>query len=149
MSKYSELTNNPNLKKILEDNKTVTEYLHGRDILDLIKEDSYSLTPDELVSILRKNTPRMYSIASSQEAVEDEVHLLVSVVRYNAYGREKEGLCSATLADRLQVDDKVKIFVDKNTRFKLPENPDTPIIMVGPGTGVDPFWAFMHHREIS
>lgn len=149
LSKYSELTNNPNLKKILEDNKTVTEYLHGRDILDLIKEDSYSLTPDELVSILRKNTPRMYSIASSQEAVEDEVHLLVSVVRYNAYGREKEGLCSATLADRLQVDDKVKIFVDKNTRFKLPENPDTPIIMVGPGTGVAPFRAFMQHREIS
>lgn len=149
LSKYSELTNNPGLKKILADNKTVTQYLHGRDILDLIREDSRKLSPDELVSILRKNTPRMYSIASSQEAVEDEVHLLVSVVRYNAFGRDKEGLCSSTLADRLQVDDKVKIFVDKNTRFKLPKNPDTPIIMVGPGTGVAPFRAFMQQREVS
>src|SRR5690606_35876342 len=87
LSKYSELTNNQGLKKILADNKTITEYLHGRDILDLIREDSYTLSPDELLSILRKNTPRMYSIASAQEAVEDEVHLLVSVVRYNAFGR--------------------------------------------------------------
>ncbi|MCG2462302.1 assimilatory sulfite reductase (NADPH) flavoprotein subunit [Flavobacteriaceae bacterium F89] len=149
LSKYSELTNNQGLKKIFADNKAITKYLHGRDILDLISEDSYNLSPNELVSILRKNTPRMYSIASAQEAVEDEVHLLVSVVRYNAFGREKEGLCSATLADRLEVDDKVKIFVDKNSRFKLPKNPDTPIIMVGPGTGVAPFRSFMQHREVS
>ena len=91
----------------------------------------------------------MYSIASSQEAVEDEVHLLVSVVRYNAFGRDKEGHCSATLADRLEIDDKVKVFVDKNSRFKLPKDPDAPIIMVGPGTGVAPFRAFMQQREVS
>lgn len=149
LSAYCELTNNQGLRHILADNKAISKYLHGRDILDLIREDSYNLSPNELVSILRKNTPRMYSIASAQEAVEDEVHLLVSVVRYNAFGREKEGLCSATLADRLEVDDKVKIFVDKNTRFKLPKDPDTPIIMVGPGTGVAPFRAFMQHREVS
>ncbi|HUH46184.1 MAG TPA: hypothetical protein VLZ54_03445, partial [Arenibacter sp.] len=149
LSNYAELTDNARLKKILEDNATVNEYLPGRDILDVIKEEPHKLSPEELISILRKNTPRMYSIASSQEAVEEEVHLLVSVIRYNAFGRDKEGHCSATLADRLEVDDKVKIFVDKNSRFKLPKDPDAPIIMVGPGTGVAPFRAFMQQREVA
>ncbi len=149
LSNYAELTDNPRLKKVLADPTAILEYLPGRDILDVIKEEPYKFSPDELISVLRKNTPRMYSIASSQEAVEDEVHLLVSVVRYNAFGRDKEGHCSATLADRLEVDDKVKVFVDKNTRFKLPENPDVPIIMVGPGTGVAPFRAFMQQREVT
>ena len=149
LSKYAELTDNPRLKKILADSTSVREYLPGRDILDLIKEEPYKFSADELISVLRKNTPRMYSIASSQEAVEDEVHLLVSVVRYNAFGRDKGGHCSSTLADRLEVDDKVKIFVDKNTRFKLPKNPEAPIIMVGPGTGIAPFRAFMQQIEVS
>src|SRR5690606_11652825 len=149
LSKYAELTDNPQLKSILTKSTELLEYLQGRDVLDLIKETPYEFTPDELISVLRKNTPRMYSIASSQEAVENEVHLLVSVVRYNAFGRDKEGHCSATLADRLEIDDKVKIFVDKNTRFKLPKDPDAPIIMVGPGTGIAPFRAFMQQREVS
>ncbi|HZJ20195.1 MAG TPA: assimilatory sulfite reductase (NADPH) flavoprotein subunit [Pricia sp.] len=149
LSKYAEITNNPHLKNILADSTAVLEYLPGRDILDLLSEQPHKLSPDELISVLRKNTPRMYSIASSQEAVDEEVHVLVSVVRYNAFGRDKEGHCSSTLADRLEVDDKVKIFVDKNTRFKLPKDPDTPIIMVGPGTGIAPFRAFMQHREVA
>ena len=149
LSKYAEITNNPHLKNILADSTAVLEFLPGRDILDLLTEQPHKLSPDELISVLRKNTPRMYSIASSQEAVDEEVHVLVSVVRYNAFGRDKEGHCSSTLADRLEVDDKVKIFVDKNTRFKLPKDPDTPIIMVGPGTGIAPFRAFMQHREVA
>ena len=149
LSKYAELSNNTRLNAILADNKEVAEYVLGRDILDLIVEEPYELTANQLIAILRNNTPRMYSIASSQEAVEDEVHLLVSVVRYNAFGRDKEGHCSSTLADRLEVDDKVKIFVDKNTRFRLPKNPEAPIIMVGPGTGIAPFRAFMQQLEVS
>lgn len=149
LSKYADLTESTELKRILEDNKSVSEYVQGRDILDLIKEQPYKFTPETLISVLRKNTPRMYSIASSQDAVEEEVHLLVSVVRYNAFNRNKEGLCSSTLADRLEVDDRVKVFVDKNTRFKLPKDLETPIIMVGPGTGVAPFRAFMQHLEVS
>lgn len=149
LTKYAELTVSTRLKEMLSDNKEVLEYLSGRDILDLIQEEPYELNPDELISVLRKNTPRMYSIASSQETVEDEVHLLVSVVRYKAFGRDKEGHCSTTLADRLKVDDKVKVFVDKNSRFKLPQDPNAPIIMVGPGTGVAPFRAFMQHRELA
>lgn len=149
LTKYAELTNSSRLKALLKDDKTLTEYLHGRDILDVIEEEPHNLLPNELISVLRKNTPRMYSIASSQDAVEDEVHLLVSVVRYNAFGRNKEGLCSVTLADRLEIDNKVKVFIDKNTRFKLPKNPDIPIIMIGPGTGIAPFRAFMQQIEVS
>lgn len=147
--KYAELSDNPQLKEILADSDKVIEYLEGRDILDLINEFHYEFSADDLISVLRKNTARMYSIASSQEAVENEVHLLVSVVRYNALGRDKEGHCSSTLADRLEVDDKVKVFVDKNTRFKLPSDPEAPIIMVGPGTGIAPFRAFMQQLEVS
>lgn len=148
LGKYAEFTGSTRLKSILEDNENVFEYLSGRDILDLLKEFPFKMKANELLDLMRKNTPRMYSIASSQDAVEDEVHLLVSVVRYEAFGRCKEGLCSATLADRLKVDDKVKVFVDKNTRFKLPADKDAPIIMVGPGTGIAPFRAFMQHREM-
>lgn len=149
LSNYAELTDNPRLKKIVADSQAVLKYLPGRDILDLINDEPFEFSANELISVLRKNTPRMYSIASSQGAVEDEVHLLVSVVRYNAFGREREGHCSSTLADRLEVDDTVKIFVDKNTRFRLPKDPDAPIIMVGPGTGIAPFRAFMQEREVA
>ena len=149
LSNFAELTDNARLKKIVADSKAVLKYLPGRDILDLIKEEPFEFSANELISVLRKNTPRMYSIASSQGAVEEEVHLLVSVVRYNAFGRDKEGHCSSTLADRLEVDDTVKIFVDKNTRFKLPKDPDAAIIMVGPGTGIAPFRAFMQEREVA
>ncbi|PKQ45468.1 assimilatory sulfite reductase (NADPH) flavoprotein subunit [Confluentibacter flavum] len=149
LSKYEELIGSTKLKEVLSDNMKILEYLPGRDFLDLLEEEPHKFEANELLSVLRKNTPRMYSIASSQDAVENEVHLLVSVVRYSAFGREKEGHCSATLADRLQVDDKVKVFVDKNSRFKLPTDPEAPVIMIGPGTGVAPFRAFMQHREVS
>ncbi|WPP50717.1 assimilatory sulfite reductase (NADPH) flavoprotein subunit [Catalinimonas niigatensis] len=148
MQRFAEATECKWLLDILEDNMKVMEYVQGRDLLDLLKEVPCKLSANELLSILRKNSPRMYSIASSQQAVEDEVHLLISVVRYEAHGRWKEGLCSSTLADRLGMDDKVKVFVDKNTRFRLPSDQDTPIIMVGPGTGIAPFRAFMQQREI-
>jgi sulfite reductase (NADPH) flavoprotein alpha-component len=148
LSGYAALTGNEELNKILGDKMALQEYLSGRDFLDMINEVPYKPTTEELLSVLRKNTPRMYSIASAQDVVEEEVHLLVSVVRYNAFGRNKDGHCSSTLADRLEIGDKVKVFVDKNSRFKLPENPEAPIIMVGPGTGVAPFRAFMQQREV-
>lgn len=149
VSKYAELTDNAFLKKTIANQSELVAYLSGRDVLDLIKEVPFQISAEKFISILRKNTARMYSIASSQKAVEEEVHLLVSVVRYNAFGRDKGGLCSTTLADRLGIDDKVKVFVDKNTRFKLPEKPETPIIMIGPGTGVAPFRAFVQDLEAS
>jgi len=146
---YAELSANERLQKIVSDNGSIAEYIHGRDIYDLLQEAPYQLSPDDLISILRKNTPRMYSIASSQEAVDDEVHIVVSVVRYEGYGRYKEGFCSSFLSDRVHTDEQVKVFIDPNTRFKLPANPDSPIIMVGAGTGVAPYRSFMQHRELT
>nr|WKN34522.1 assimilatory sulfite reductase (NADPH) flavoprotein subunit [Tunicatimonas sp. TK19036] len=148
LTRYAELSGSRKLSKVLEDNQEVQAYLYGRDIVDLIREVPCKLSPQQLIAVLRKNTPRMYSIASSQDAYEDEVHLLVSVVRYEAFGRRKHGQCSSFLADQITEEEKVKVFVDRNTRFKLPQDHQTPIIMVGPGTGVAPFRAFMQQREI-
>ncbi len=145
LKKYAELSGNDNLLHL--DKQALHNYLYGRDMLDLIQEETYEFTPQEFVSILRKNMPRMYSIASSQEEVGDEVHILVSAVRYTAHNRQKEGQCSSFIADRIQIDGKVKVFIDPNSQFKLPEKPQTPIIMVGPGTGVAPFRSFIQERD--
>ncbi|MDF9796491.1 sulfite reductase (NADPH) flavoprotein alpha-component [Catalinimonas alkaloidigena] len=150
LNKYAELTGSSKLENTLAEASRVSDYLYGRDIIDLFKETPSRLSPQELISVLRKNTARMYSIASCQEAYEDEVHALVSVIRYHSHGRAKEGLCSTYLADQLTLeDDKVKLFVEENNKFRLPEDEQTPIIMVGPGTGVAPFRAFMQQREMN
>src|SRR5690606_29891280 len=121
------------LRKILDDNEAVAAYLRGRDVLDLFKETPCKITPEQLVSVLRKNSPRLYSIASSQGLVDEEVHLLAGVVRYESYGRYREGHCSGYMGGRLNAGDKVKVFIDRNSRFKLPQDSETPVIMVGPG----------------
>jgi sulfite reductase (NADPH) flavoprotein alpha-component len=148
LSRYAELTESTRLSKIINDNTSLVEYLYGRDIFDLIREFPFKMTPEAFVALLRKNSPRMYSIASSQDAVDDEVHILTSVVRYEAYGRYKEGHCSSFLAGRIHENDKIKVFVDANSRFKLPLDPNLPVIMVGAGTGIAPYRAFIQQREI-
>lgn len=147
LKQYAEITGSEKIKKLIEDKESLTEYLYGRDILDLLQEEEHVFTPQKFLSILRKNMPRMYSIASSQEEAEDEVHILVSSVRYEAHGRQKEGICSTFLADQLQEEDQVKVFIDPNSRFKLPDDSGKPVIMVGPGTGVAPFRSFLQHRD--
>src|SRR5699024_593245 len=144
---FAEITGSEKIKNLIEDKEALTEYLYGRDILDLLQEEEYEFTPQSFISILRKNMPRMYSIASSQEEVEDEVHILVSSVRYQAHGRNKEGLCSSFLADQIQEDDQVKVFIDPNSRLKLPEDASKPIIIAGPGTGVAPLLSFIQQRD--
>jgi sulfite reductase (NADPH) flavoprotein alpha-component len=90
---------------------------------------------------------RQYSIASSLKANPDEVHLTISTVRFQAHGRNRKGVCSFQIAERIQPGDMLPVYVDQNPNFKLPSNPDTPIIMIGPGTGVAPFRAFLQERE--
>lgn len=148
LNRYAELTGSARLIKILNDNTAVVDYLYGRDLFDLIREVPFKMTPEVFISLLRKNSPRMYSIASSQDAVDDEVHILASVVRYKAYGRYKEGHCTSFLAGRINEGDQLKVFVDANSRFKLPLDPDLPVIMVGAGTGVAPYRAFIQQRGI-
>lgn len=144
LNRYYDLTKNDNLKQIIADPKAIQNYVYGRDIVDLITEFPTELTPQYLADFLRKMPSRAYSIASSLEAHPEEVHLTVGAVRYQANGRKKEGVASTFLADR--TDDTVKVFVEQNEFFKLPKDPKTDIIMVGPGTGIAPFRAFVEER---
>ena len=96
---------------------------------------------------LRKLQPRLYSISSSPKAHPGEVHLTVAVVRYDLNGRPRKGVCSTFFADRVGTDTKVPVFVHRSPSFKLPADGSKPIIMVGPGTGVAPFRAFLEERR--
>ena len=104
------------------------------------------MTGQDFVRLLRKLPPRLYSIASSHAANPDEIHLTVAAVRYETFGRARSGVASIQLADRSE-DVKLPIYIDHNKNFKLPDNDDAPIIMIGPGTGVAPFRAFLEERE--
>ncbi|MFJ8246429.1 assimilatory sulfite reductase (NADPH) flavoprotein subunit [Peribacillus asahii] len=126
----------------------VKAYLEGRDLLDVVRDFNLSGIPaQKFISILRKIPARLYSISSSLAANPDEVHLTIGAVRYEAHGRERNGVCSILCAERLQPGDTLPIYVQHNQNFKLPANPDTPVIMIGPGTGVAPFRSFMQERE--
>lgn len=126
----------------------LNSYLYGRDLLDLVQDFGvWGSSAQDFVSVLRKIPARLYSIASSLAANPDEVHLTIGAVRYKAHERERKGVCSTYCADRVKPGDAVAVYVQQNDNFKLPEDPATPIIMVGPGTGAAPFRAFMQERE--
>lgn len=146
----AELFHNEELKKLATpgNEEKVKAYLDGRDLLDFVRDfRPLQLKPVDFIHILRKLPARQYSIASSLKANPDEVHLTISTVRFQAHGRNRKGVCSSQIAERIQPGDMLPIYVDQNPNFKLPSNPDTPIIMIGPGTGVAPFRAFLQERE--
>lgn len=124
-------------------------YIFTRDVIDvLIEYPEVHFTADELLANLGRSVPRLYSIASSPAKVGTEVHLTVAVVRYTTHGRQKKGLCSGFLADDAPLNqDNLPVFMSANKHFKLPDDPNTPIIMVGPGTGIAPFRAFLQQRD--
>ena len=124
------------------------KFLWGRDVLDLLRLVDQPFSPSELISLLRKLAPRLYSISSSLKAHPGEVHLTVSAVRYESFGRERKGVASTFLADRIGDTDCVKVFVQPSHGFKPPVNGDAPMIMVGPGTGIAPFRAFLEERQM-
>jgi sulfite reductase (NADPH) flavoprotein alpha-component len=131
-----------------ENANQLKDYLNGRDLLDLVSDyGPWNLSVQEFVSILRKMPARLYSIASSISANPDEVHLTIGALRYDAHGRERKGVCSILCADRIKPGDTLPVYIQHNQNFKLPNNPDTPIIMVGPGTGIAPFRSFIQERE--
>jgi sulfite reductase (NADPH) flavoprotein alpha-component len=146
LQRYYELSKNDKLKAILDDPKALNAYIYGRDMADLIVDFPADLEPQVLANILRKLPSRAYSIASSLVAHEEEVHLTVGAVRYQSQGRKKEGVASSFLADRVAVGEKVKVFAEENEYFKLPKDPSVNTIMVGPGTGIAPFRAFIEER---
>jgi len=150
IKRYNEIAKDAKLDTLLDpvNKKDLQEYLYGREIIDLFHEfPAREITADALVGILRKLPPRLYSIASSPKAHPDEVHLTVGVVRYDAHGRERKGVCSTYLADRIAEGEKAGVFVTPNKHFKVPADNDAPMIMVGPGTGIAPFRAFIEERK--
>jgi sulfite reductase (NADPH) flavoprotein alpha-component len=149
LTKLAEASKSAALRELLaEDAKErLKEFSTGREIIDAILEFAPNgLSADALTSIFRKLPPRLYSIASSPLAHADEVHLTVSAVRYEIHGRKRNGVCSTYLADLVKTGDPVQVFVQPNKNFRLPADGSTPIIMVGPGTGIAPFRAFVEHR---
>lgn len=147
LNRYNEIAQSEKLDGIINDKDALNAFIAGRDLADLLLTyPSEALTAQGLVSALRKLPPRLYSIASSLKAHDEEVHLTVGVVRYDSHGRKRKGVCSTFLADRIEEGQKAEVFVTANKNFKLPDNPETPIIMVGPGTGIAPFRAFIEER---
>lgn len=144
---YAELSGSDKLKALVEDKAALREYCANHQILDIVREQPAGLSAEQLQGALRRLTPRLYSIASAQAEVEDEVHLTVGVVRFEQDGEPRSGGASSFLADRLQEGGQVRVFVEHNDNFRLPANDETPVIMVGPGTGIAPFRAFMQQRE--
>ncbi|HHQ4616201.1 assimilatory sulfite reductase (NADPH) flavoprotein subunit [Aeromonas veronii] len=144
----ADISDNAALKDLAGDKAQVNELVASAQVVDVLKRFPTALTAEQLVGLLRPLTPRLYSIASAQSEVEEEVHLTVGVVRYTQEdGTVRSGAASSYLADRLIEDGEVRVFVEHNDNFRLPANPDTPVIMVGPGTGIAPFRAFMQERE--
>jgi sulfite reductase (NADPH) flavoprotein alpha-component len=149
LAKLAEATESAPLNALLADNakEQLKRFVDGRQIIDAIEQFApEGLSADALAGLFRKLPPRLYSIASSPLAHPDEVHLTVSAVRYESHGRLRKGVCSTCLADLVKPGDKLPVFVQPNKNFRLPENDATPIIMIGPGTGIAPFRSFIEHR---
>ncbi|HIE2306699.1 TPA: NADPH-dependent assimilatory sulfite reductase flavoprotein subunit [Yersinia enterocolitica] len=147
VDKYAALSRDEKLIALLADKSALQHYAKNTPIVDMVRQAPSDLNADQLVALLRPLTPRLYSIASSQAETENEVHITVGVVRYDIDGRPRTGGASGYLADRLEVDGDIRIFIEHNDNFRLPTNPETPVIMIGPGTGIAPFRAFMQQRE--
>ncbi|QGN39432.1 NADPH-dependent assimilatory sulfite reductase flavoprotein subunit [Klebsiella oxytoca] len=143
---YATLTRSESLLPLVGDKAQLQHYAATTPIVDMVRFSPAQLDAQALIDLLRSLTPRLYSIASSQAEVESEVHVTVGVVRYDIEGRVRAGGASSFLADRVEEDGEVRVFIEHNDNFRLPANPQTPVIMIGPGTGIAPFRAFMQQR---
>jgi len=125
------------------------KFLDGREVIDfLLNFPSIKFTPADFVALLSRLQPRLYSIASSLKAHPGEVHLTVAVVRYERHGRRRQGVCSTFLAERVEINQTpLPVFVQPSHGFRLPSHGNRPVIMIGPGTGIAPFRAFLEERR--
>lgn len=149
LKKYNQFAQAEKIESLLapENAASLKEYLWGREVIDLLMDFPVSgLAAGDFCSVLKKISPRLYSIASSPLAHPGEVHLTIAVLRYQSHGRDREGVCSTYAAERVGVGETMPVFLHHDKHFKLPEDGNTPIIMVGPGTGIAPFRAFIEER---
>lgn len=152
LGKWQALTCNQELLEMLDaDHKeALGNYCWGTDLIDVASDYPFQFSNGaQLVCLLKKIMPRLYSIASSPNAHPGQVHLCVGAVRYTSRDRARNGVCSTYMSDRLKPGDKAKVFIHNNKNFRLPEDGSKPVIMVGPGTGIAPFRSFWEERCIS
>jgi sulfite reductase (NADPH) flavoprotein alpha-component len=146
-SEFDIATLTPPMAKAYAGETLGEDFASGRQLIDLLLMAPRRLSAGELVALLRPLPPRYYSIASSRKAAPDAAHLLVAAVRYSAHGRARSGVASVDVADRRNAGERMNVFIKPNPHFRLPAEPERPIIMIGPGTGVAPFRAFMQERD--
>lgn len=144
---WAELSQHPDLLQRLEQTESLHDYANSTPMLTLVQSYPASVDAQTWITLLRPLTPRMYSIASAQDEVGAEVHLTLGVVQYQHDGQSFAGVASDYLGLQREEGDELEVFVEPNPRFRLPTDPSTPIIMIGSGTGVAPFRAFMQQRE--
>ncbi len=130
-----------------KDKKAINDFLWGREVIDLLLDYPFDADIEEFVSHLKPLQPRLYSIASSQLEFPEEAHLTIALVNYTSFNRNRWGVCTYNLCELFNVGDQIPVFVSVNRNFRLPEDSDVPIIMVGPGTGIAPFRAFLQERR--
>lgn len=147
VAQFAELAQSQKLTSLAQDKEALREYATRTQVIDVLREEKVTLSATQLLSLLRRLTPRLYSIASSQSEVGEEVHLTVGVVEYEYEGEQRLGGASSFLAHQLEEGAPVKVFVEHNNNFKLPSDDNAPLIMVGPGTGIAPFRSFIQERE--
>ncbi len=147
-NKQSCPTKKGQLEELLGNSNALKQYLEGRQLWDVLMEhDEVSFELQEICDLLMPLLPRYYSIASSQKKHQDEMHLTVKLLSYDAHGYERKGVCTHYLCNLAPREEPiVPIFIQPHKGFTVPENPDTHMIMVGPGTGIAPFRAFMQER---
>ena len=148
IKKFNEIAQSEKLADLLQiaNKQDLVDYMWGRELIDLFIEfPQAEISAQDFVGLLRPMPPRLYSIASSLSAHAEEVHLTVAVVRYEGHERKRKGVCSSYLAER--IGSTIPCYLHPNKNFKLPDDPSTPIIMVGPGTGIAPFRAFIEERQ--
>jgi sulfite reductase (NADPH) flavoprotein alpha-component len=144
---YATLTGEATLRGLAEDPARAGEFMLDRQFVDLLQAAPHKLTAEQLTRLLRPLPPRLYSVASSRAAVGEEAHLLIGAVRWESHGRARNGVASIDVADRRGVGKTLPVYLKPNPHFRLPADPTAPVIMIGPGTGVAPFRAFMQERE--
>lgn len=146
LQRYAQLSKAPELNDLLADAGARQDLIETHQVIDVIRRWPASYTAQEFIDTLRPLVPRLYSISSSVLATPNEVHLTVAEVQYEAFGTPHWGSASTFLSQTLEAGDSVEVYVEPNDRFRLPANPDSNVIMIGPGTGVAPFRSFVEHR---
>jgi sulfite reductase (NADPH) flavoprotein alpha-component len=147
VQKYALVANNEALNRLVANEQGLTDYCRLHDVLDMVTDFPSEIPPSSFVSILRKLSPRLYSVANSPLKYPDELHLTMSLMDYQLNNRRHRGLCSAFFAHRLEVGASVPVFLETNQKFRVPADGSLPVVMIGTGTGIAPFRAFMQHRE--